>query len=103
MEAQEQLHLTMRSLIVQKSGLFLGRESEEGEPLSHCRADPLRIRLETPRYQALELLPPVALAEIWERHDAAAATSRVKRFLHPELGLVRFVATSRLLSERPEV
>jgi len=42
-------------------------------------------------------------ADIWERHDVAAATSRTKRFLHPELGLVRFVSTSLLLSERPGV
>jgi transcriptional regulator with XRE-family HTH domain len=42
-------------------------------------------------------------AELWERHDVAAATTRLKRFLHPELGLIRFMTTSLLLSERPGV
>ncbi|HEX9375580.1 MAG TPA: helix-turn-helix transcriptional regulator [Actinomycetota bacterium] len=40
-------------------------------------------------------------AELWERHDVAGGTSRVKRFLHPEVGLVRLVATSMQLTERP--
>ena len=42
-------------------------------------------------------------AELWERHDVAAATSRIKRFLHPEVGLVRLLATGMWLTERPGV
>jgi hypothetical protein len=42
-------------------------------------------------------------AEIWERHDVAGTTSHVKQFLHPELGLVRFLTTSLMLSDRPGV
>ncbi len=44
-----------------------------------------------------------AFAELWERHDVAAATSRIKRFLHPEVGLIRLFATGMWLSERPGV
>ncbi len=42
-------------------------------------------------------------AQLWERHDVAGATSRVKRFLHPEVGLIRLVSTTLWLSERPGV
>ena len=42
-------------------------------------------------------------AELWARHDVAAATSRVKRFLHPEVGLIRLMTTGMWLSERPGV
>jgi transcriptional regulator with XRE-family HTH domain len=42
-------------------------------------------------------------AELWERHDVASGTSRTKRFLHPEVGLVSLIATGLTLSERPGV
>jgi len=42
-------------------------------------------------------------AELWERHDVAATTSHIKRFLHPKLGLVRLLTTSLSLSDRPGV
>ena len=42
-------------------------------------------------------------AEHWERHDVAGGTSRTKRYLHPEVGLVTLVSTSLTLSERPGV
>ena len=42
-------------------------------------------------------------AELWERHDVAAAVTRVKRFLHPEVGLIRLVTTGLWVSERPGV
>ncbi|HXJ64776.1 MAG TPA: helix-turn-helix transcriptional regulator [Actinomycetota bacterium] len=41
--------------------------------------------------------------ELWERHDVAAGTGRVKRYLHPEVGLIRLVSTALTLSERPGV
>jgi transcriptional regulator with XRE-family HTH domain len=42
-------------------------------------------------------------AELWERHDVASATSRIKRFLHPEVGMVRLMTTGLWLTERPGV
>jgi transcriptional regulator with XRE-family HTH domain len=42
-------------------------------------------------------------AELWERHDVAGGTSHIKQYLHPEVGLVRLVATSLSLSDRPGV
>ncbi|MFL5798436.1 MAG: helix-turn-helix transcriptional regulator [Actinomycetota bacterium] len=42
-------------------------------------------------------------AALWERHDVAAATNRIKRFLHPEVGLFRLFTTGLLVSERPGV
>jgi hypothetical protein len=42
-------------------------------------------------------------AELWERHDVATGTSRVKRYLHPKVGLIRLVSTALTLSERPGV
>jgi transcriptional regulator with XRE-family HTH domain len=44
-----------------------------------------------------------AFAQLWARHDVAAATSRIMRFLHPTVGLVCFTTTSLRLSEPPGV
>jgi hypothetical protein len=42
-------------------------------------------------------------AELWERHDVAGGTSHLKRFLHPELGLICLTATSLTVADRPGV
>jgi hypothetical protein len=42
-------------------------------------------------------------AELWERHDVASGTSHIKQYVHPEVGLIRLIATSLTLSDRPGV
>ncbi len=42
-------------------------------------------------------------ALLWERHDVSGPAARVKRFLHPVVGLVRLAYTTLLVSERPGV
>src|SRR4051812_48899803 len=42
-------------------------------------------------------------AEIWDRHDVAGGTSHLKRFIHPELGLIRRNARSLTRAARPGV
>ncbi|HEU4676231.1 MAG TPA: helix-turn-helix transcriptional regulator [Motilibacteraceae bacterium] len=42
-------------------------------------------------------------AELWGRHDVAAPETVVKRFLHPELGLLRLTHTSLWLAPRQGV
>ena len=42
-------------------------------------------------------------AELWDRHDVAGGTSHLKRFIHPELGVIRLNATSLTLADRPGV
>ncbi|MGE5286325.1 MAG: helix-turn-helix transcriptional regulator [Micromonosporaceae bacterium] len=39
-------------------------------------------------------------AELWERHDVAAPENRTKRFLHPEVGLLRLDYTNLWLGQR---
>jgi hypothetical protein len=39
--------------------------------------------------------------ELWERHDVATGTGRVKQYLHPQIGLIRLVSTALTLSDRP--
>jgi MmyB-like transcription regulator ligand binding domain len=40
-------------------------------------------------------------AELWERHDVAGGTTRMKRFLHPKVGMIRLTGTTFTLAERP--
>jgi MmyB-like transcription regulator ligand binding domain/Helix-turn-helix domain len=39
-------------------------------------------------------------ADLWERHDIAAPENRTKRFLHPEVGLLRLDFTNLWLGQR---
>jgi hypothetical protein len=39
---------------------------------------------------------------MWSRHDVSGSGARTKRFLHPEVGIIRFVTTSLAVSDMPE-
>jgi transcriptional regulator with XRE-family HTH domain len=40
-------------------------------------------------------------AELWERHDVASPSTRIKRYLHPTAGLLALESSTLYLSERP--